>query len=178
MRIIEEKIFTFDELSDDAKEVARQWFRDGIEGGGSWASEWRESAEEASKFLPFEITNWSVGDRGQFVKIRVKEENVEEMSGVRLWKWLQANNGFNLGVDPFASCPFTGYCGDESILDPIRAFLKRPNASTTGRELFQACADSWADAWSNDIDYQLSDESIDENILANEYEFYENGERA
>ena len=183
MRTIKVKVFTFDELNDDAKERAREWYRRGQEPGGNWASEWRQTAEEAAKFLPFEITDWSVGDYRQFVKIRVKNNDVADMSGVRLWKWLKAGsvNGsqwFNLGVDPFASCPFTGYCGDDFILDPIRVFLVRPDISTTGRELFQACADSWVDAWAKDMEWCDSNECIDENILANGYEFDENGRRA
>ena len=73
--------------------------------------------------------------------------------------------------------PFTGYCFDETLLDGIRKFLNRP-WNCTYEELMQDCIDDFCKDYANDVDYQYSDEAVDESIAANEYEFLEDGSRA
>lgn len=76
------------------------------------------------------------------------------------------------------SCPFTGYCGDESFLDPIREFLRRPDNETTLYELAKKATESWAEGWRMDMASQRSDEYLYEHFLVNGYEFTEDGELA
>ena len=95
-----------------------------------------------------------------------------ELSGVRAWKWLQNNGWFDLAEN--SDCPLTGYCGDECLFDAIREFKAKPDSRTLA-ELFQDCADGWHKGYSDDIEYQNSDEYIREQIEVNQYEFYNDG---
>lgn len=40
------EICMFDGLDDDAKETARQWWREATAGDYNWTAEWRESQDE------------------------------------------------------------------------------------------------------------------------------------
>lgn len=169
-RIERLEIFSFEELSEDAQarailraqETITEW---------DWADEWRESLEIAQKILPFEVTNWEISLSSPSYCNTATDADIGELSGVRAWKYLH-NNGYVEAISE--SCPFTGYCGDESFLDPLRAFLAAPRDITLA-ELFQECADSWARAWVQDMEFQCSDEYVREGLIANEREFLADG---
>ena len=72
-------------------------------------------------------------------------------------------------------CPFTGYCGDETLLDAIRKALANPAAITSLRDVFNDALQSWAWAFESDINHWHSEEAIREDIEANGYEFNANG---
>ena len=74
-----------------------------------------------------------------------------------------------------SSCPFTGYCGDESLLDPIHKFIANPSSGTTLEDLMQECGNSWiAEGVSDEENFQ-SLEWFADHAEANEYEFDEDG---
>lgn len=75
------------------------------------------------------------------------------------------------------SCPLTGYCMDDDILDPIYKFLRGEDLTLTFEELIQDCFHSWIRACNNDVEHQNSDEYISENLEINEYDFTENGKQ-
>lgn len=204
MRTIETIVYTFDELSEQAKERAREWHRNGLE--YSWQHENRESLEAFSKAFGIR-PDWSAivwgysycrPNRTGYGEPR-NEETGEEISGLRLRTYLLNNFGHLLTIGkPYGKleikpsgkydykrrsravkvdrdCPFTGYCFDEDLLDPIREHIKAPNPETTYSELIQACLDSWVEAYVKDWEYTLSDESVDESIRCNDYEFTKDG---
>jgi hypothetical protein len=74
------------------------------------------------------------------------------------------------------NCPLTGYCGDHSLLDPIYEFMKKPR-NITFRELLEECFEKWIKYFNEDRDYQSSDEFLEEEAEANEYEFTQDGRR-
>ena len=161
-------LYKFEELKDEAKAKAIEGARNAGWYGNDWGGKWRSTLDKAQEFLPFKAVDWSVNPYGHsFVRITV-EEDAGDLRGVRAWKYLQA-----LGIAYVLkdTCPFTGYCGDECFLDPLRAFLERPRLGLTLADLMQECADSWCKGWAEDIEYQDSDEYIAENLEANEYEF-------
>jgi hypothetical protein len=65
---------------------------------------------------------------------------------------------------------------DEVLLDSFRKFMKNPTAGTTYAELVQDAIDAFCKAYADDVDYNYSDEAVDESIEANEYEFTEDGD--
>lgn len=71
-------------------------------------------------------------------------------------------------------CVLTGYCMDESILEPVYNFFKNPD-NTTFEQLMDECFSAYEKAWEADQEWQLSDEYISETIEANNYEFDEDG---
>lgn len=193
MREIIVKVYQFNELNDDAKDKARQWFRQGND--YPWFGEYRDSLKSFEKVLPIKIKDYSYGEEAYRSYVRFDVTNAELMSlkGLRLRTWLINNfwshieKGKYLGhikgksvyskMVKEVSCPFTGYCSDESLIEPIRKFLKSPDANMTFEELIKECFESFIQDVASDIEYQNSDECIDETIEANDYEFDANGER-
>lgn len=171
MRVETVPIFTFGELSDDAKARAIESARAAGWGEDGWGEEWRESLDKAAEALGFTVKDWSVGGRGTFCSIDAGPHS-DAMTGVRAWKWLHNNGVADAIAEP---CPFTGYCGDEALLDPLRAFLLAPDGRSV-EEVFEDCATSWARAWEEDMEYQSSDEAIAESLEVNEVEFTGSGD--
>ena len=79
--------------------------------------------------------------------------------------------GYYSAITKQTSCPLTGYCMDDDILQPIYEFLKKPNNNTNLLDLLESCFDAWVKAGNADIDYQNSDEFIIEEITNNELLF-------
>lgn len=186
MRTEQITVYQFDELSDDAKERAREWWRRcEAEDGYHWWNEAKASLDVFCDRFNVKVTDYSVGafspshvtlsiDRYDTEFGTYYDDNrVPGLSGVRLWKYLRNQ----CGVDgPLAECcPFTGVCFDESLLQPIREFMVSPDARTYA-ELLNDCVDSWlADVLADD-EARFEDENVDEAIRANEYGFTEDGD--
>lgn len=111
---------------------------------------------------------------------------VDEMRGVRLWKYLQ-NSGLLTYHKPGTKsharnttlldghCPFTGFHMDECLLDPLREFMARPDQRTF-QELINDCLHAWVQAYVADWEFTYSDDWISEHLEINGYEFTESGE--
>lgn len=171
------KLYQFDELDDRARERAREWYRQGIE--YDWGSDNVASLKAFADWFQVRIRDYSLGgsdNRSQGVKYELCcDDNLLGLSGVRLWKYFQNNP--HMLPDLSGSCPFTGYYMDETLLNPIRAFLDKPTEGTTYEELIKDSIDEFCHAYAQDVDYQYSDEAVDESIEANEYTFLECGTR-
>ena len=197
MRTVETQVFQFDELSDAAKEKARDWYRSGD--SYPWAEENRDSLEKFCEVFPVEARDWSYDAWSWSMDSRVTcDDGTAELSGPRLLAYLRNNYAevfsqakrYSKGA-PFrpgakvrksrvmreeTSCPFTGFCVDENLLDPLRAFLKKPDGRNFA-DLLVDCLDSWAKACRDDCAYQDPDEGVDETIRDNDYEFTKDGSR-
>lgn len=135
------------------------------------------------KHYDLTLADWSIsatGHRSEFVKITIPDE-IAEMSGVRLWKYLQRHYSTyhcqftGQQRDALAGgCPFTGMIYDEDALDPMREFIRRPD-SRTWRELVDDCVASLIQALHREAEYRYSDEALREDCEANDYLFYERG---
>ena len=111
-----------------------------------------------------------VSDRGEFISLDISED-ISELSGVRLWKYLQKN----YPVDLSGNCPFTGIVWDETLLDGIREFMKKPD-SRDFSDLLSDCSDKLLSAIHSEGEYIYSDEGLKDLLEANQYEFTESGE--
>lgn len=191
-RIIETPVYHFDQLSDEAKEKAREWWRNLEANDPAWAAERRDSLDAFCKQFPVKATDWSYDQWNYSIDAKfTDEEALGELSGPRLAAWLWNNHSRVLVVrKEYAvgkrkrlsriqyeetSCVFTGYCMDENLLDPIRAFLKKPTSRTL-EDLLGDCLQSWGQAAMNDCKWINEDAQVDETIEANEYEFDGQGE--
>jgi hypothetical protein len=166
--------YRYDELGEDAQERAREWYTTDLDFLG--AEDWHNSLKGFCDFFPASIADYFISPwQHSYVKIdATADDDINELSGVRLWKWLH-NNGYFTPKTLGGDCPFTGYCGDEDLLDPIRAFRDKPTEGTTLSDLLQDCGDSWLKAYAADWEYSYSDECVAETIIANGYEFDEDG---
>ena len=68
MRVIEKTIYQFDELTDDAKEKAREWIRGGIADDNWWSESVIDDARRIGALIGFDVDEiywrgfWSQGD--------------------------------------------------------------------------------------------------------------------
>ena len=190
MRTIETKLYKFDELSEEAKEKAfENWSNSERE--YFWMDENLESLKQGLQHFGFELKNWSIDyycATNAYLKIVYQNSNgyVDEedtLSGVRLWKfinnnmldyWCKYKKKYQRGKLLNGSCPFTGYCGDESFLAPIRTFMKQPE-DITFQELMEECAHEVMKAIEADYEFQNSREYFEEEAEANDFEFEQDG---
>jgi hypothetical protein len=153
-------LFQFDELDDDAKEKARDWFRNGIQ-----LDEWWECVYDDAERIGLKISGFDLGGR---MSIDAKlTESVSEVcrrilaehgKDCRTWKTAIAfladrRNGKTKAADEYEG---------EEIVESFRNEL--------AQDYFFMLRDEY--------EYQYSDECVDESIRANEYEFTEEGEIA
>ncbi len=175
------ELFPPNELDSEAMEKALQWYN----GVNHWWND--ENQESLQAFCDFFTIKWEgyqydlpqataiYPDVAQLDlhHILSVEEGGEHFKGVRLWKYFQANDTL---PDLSGECPFTGYCMDEVLLDPLRAFMARPDTSLEYPELLRQCLESWVHACARDYEYQQSEESFIESAQANEWYFTQDGE--
>lgn len=178
-------ILQFDELSDEAKERAREWWRQcDAADGYHWWDEAKSSLDEFCERFNVKVEDYCVGAFSpSHVRLNVDrydteygthydDNNVPGLSGIRLWKYLRNQ----CDVDRLLAqcCPFTGVCFDESMLEPLRAFIERPDDRTYAM-LINDCVDSWLEYVVADMENQPDDNEVDDAIESNGYEFTESG---
>lgn len=157
MRIIEQKVYTFAELDEAAKEVARNWYRETDD--FPWSDEWLDSIKTFVDHFGANLRTWSIGPYCP-VDYTVDYDN-SNFRGLKL-------RDFTRDHMP------TGYCGDCDLWETFYDVFK---SSGDAKHAFEQAVDAGFKAWRDDWEYSLSDEAVDEAIIANEYEFFENGER-
>lgn len=209
MRTIETNVYKFEELSDEAKQKAIEWYRQGNYEDFPFQSEVNAAFEKFADI--FNVSNYEI-DYLQPYRNEYKlnfDDDVLNLSGIRLLKYLWNNYGNYLfkgeyyslwsktdfpyneyHKKPFPklktrrskvlkddSCVLTGVCYDNSILQPIYDFLKKPS-DITFEELIGECISSLCSDVGKELEWRNEDEQIIEEIIVNEYEFDKDGELA
>lgn len=202
MRIIETAVYKFDELSEQAQQkVIENWRTDEQH---PWSDENRESLEAFCNLFPIKSTDWEYGYRNYINSRFTGDSDHEELSGIRLQRYLVNNYWRDLfkgkyysinlrenGTYSFksrhsrcqfeSSCPFTGYFMDDVILQPIIQYMLDPRKTgsfwqqTNFADLLHDCLQAWLKGCQDDYENWLSEEYIREEIFANDYEFTEDG---
>ena len=201
MRVVTTNVFQFDELSDDAKEKAREWFR-----AGSLDYEWWDAVYDDAERI------------AEIIGVEFSTRPVQLMGGgIRrdpciYFRMNSGNDG--AGFDGYYSyakgCAkkIRAYAPQDtelhSLVDSLVAEQKTACYSLTAR--IASCRDTsvsvsvdgecghWNESaveqalsdfvsWiylrlRDEFEYRMSDECVEEDIRANEYEFDENGQRA
>jgi hypothetical protein len=199
MKTVSVNLYTFDELSEKAKQKARDWF---AAQGWDDTTEAQASLRAFEKVFPVRIKDWNVGWGGDYIRFFFEgKDEIEALSGWRLATYIWNNyrddiykgkyystKGFydenkkyhykfrhSKVILESGSCPFTGDCYDEDLLDPLWKFLKNPSDSICFSDLMRMCLDSWVKCISSEADYHTTDEYISETCDANDYHFLESG---
>jgi len=157
MEIVEVKVYKFEELSDSAKDTARQWFREGFD--YPWFQDSMDSVKAFCKEFNIKVKDYEIGLWGHSY-IDTDAEN-QHFRGLKL-------SEFKRDHMP------TGYCLDctlwetfvdtwKSTSDPLGAFKEAIHVAV--RDIV------------SDMEYQDSDEAVDEMLVINEYDFDEDGRR-
>lgn len=156
MRTITVNVYKFNELSDTAKEKARAWWRDGIDFDGT---DEKHSIDKFCEHFGVRLTRWSVGAH---CPIDYKHDaSNENFRGLKLkdFKHDHMPTGYYLDCDLWQ----TFYIAFKNMGDAKQAFDDALGAGFRG--------------WRADMEHRLTDEAVDEDLEANEYEFDENGRR-
>lgn len=171
------EIYTFEELSEDTRDIVRNNFRQ-MPDLWSWQDDWGQSAQAFSRIAPIDIRDADY-DRAQ-VSIRwTDSDEIAELSGLRGWKWLLNNEWFQWALDnKKGACTMTGFCADCLFADAIAQYESNPLATPELKQVFYEAAQSWVYGARSDMEYAYSNQAIDDMIECNEYEFYANGEFA
>lgn len=155
METVQIEVYSFDELSESAKDKAREWWRHGID--FAWSDESRESIEAFCKHFGVRLKQWSVSPY-ESPSYTTDAEN-RHFRGLRLSQ-----------IDR-EQMP-TGYCLDNTLWYTFHDEFKRTGDA---KHSFDAAIWEAFKAWRDDMEYQLSDECIDDLLMVNEYRFTESG---
>lgn len=221
MRTIETNLYTYDELSDRAKERARDWYRSGDNSFADFAAD--TVIDDAARIFalfglnirtrPVKLMSgktrmepdayWDLGRDGgasvsgyysymtgsvQAVAKEVpatwKDENGQAHTS-------ESNAEINRIVRELASAQRRNFYqitaslshgrNSNQLVENIERADGKPLSDEDANEIEQLLQDAASWLHSNltqEAEYQSSDECVEENIRANEYEFTEDGERA
>jgi hypothetical protein len=169
-RTVEITLYKLDELDEAVQRRVIEGWRNNET--FPWDGEWRDSLDAFEKVAPIKVRDWSVGYPGTYVTFDI-DEDVANLSGMTAYRWL-VQDGWEQTTRN-QDCPFTGYCGDENLLDAIRAGLANPSSIASLRDLFHEALHDWAKGYEADFNYWHSEEAIREDIDANGYEFHADG---
>lgn len=204
MRTVETPVFEFDELSDSAKEKARDWFRQGRDESDFWAV--LEDFQRIAEMLGITLATHSVtlmsgktrndpniwysvgycqSDYAAFegsyryvkgAANKVKDYAPQDLALHAIANDLQAvQKRYAYGVR--ATITHSDYYGLQ-----VEAYRANDHELTVEdhdrlKETFRALCRWLYNQLRTEDEYQSADEQVDENIRANEYTFTEDGER-
>jgi len=154
MRVLTVEAFRFQELEDEAKERAREWYRNGLD--YPWFSESIDSIRAFAKHFGVSLMDWEIGGGRNYIKTDATNANFR---GVRL-------DAINRDHMP------TGYCLDADLWETFYDEFKKTGDA---KYAFEQALEAALCAVQRDIEYQYSNEAVDESLRFNEYEFNSNG---
>ncbi len=179
MKAITINLYEFDELSEEAKQVACKHVREEWHDFYPWHNDNQKSLKEFAKFLGGKAT-WNIQMSGydgpsnaqitDLPNYLVDNDPYRSEDSYTFEDWLRDNSTTIEG-----DCPFTGYMADEDLLQPMREYLKDP-ADHTMEQLIQEGCDRWVKNYVADWENCYTDEYISDFLIANEYEFTQHGE--
>ena len=200
MRTIETTIFEFSELSEQAKEKARDWYRSAGMHDEWWDGVY-ETATDAGSILGIEIDDiyfsgfCSQGDGARFMgrygyakggakAIRGEFPQDAELHAIAdSLQVVQARNFYQLharmsgnGRYEHSGC-MAVETDDSYLYDVAYRYVSEDDEGEITR-IMRAFADWIYSLLSQEYDWLNSDEQVDESILVNEYEFDKDGEPA
>ncbi len=148
-------VYKFNELSDTAKENAREWYKQGMD--YPWFDGSMGSIHAFCGHFNVTIKDWAIG--------------AFSPSWVRTDAGNSHFRGVKLRYIDREYMP-TGYCLDCTLWQTFHDQFKR-----TGDALyaFKEAVDAAVSAIVEDIEYQYTDAAVDEVLEINEYEFLEDG---
>lgn len=193
---ITKEIFSFDELSDEAKEKARDWWRD-----GGLDYEWYDAVYEHQKEIieraGFDVTKiyfsgfWSQGDGAMFEYDGLDEKLLDEfidtlgLSPMRK-KWLKTQGCITGKSKHSGHYYHSGCCSHDIYLESNFSWSAAENfsdwISSYVEDFEEFVKDKYSDlandlyrALEKEYDWLNSDEQVDGTIRCNGYEFLEDG---
>lgn len=188
-------IYTYEELSDEAKAKARDWYRKNDD--NEYSEFVIDDAKEVAALMGWEIDKvyysgfWSQGDGACFEGIMRYNKGcaklVESYAPLdkelhriaKAWQDLQRRNFYALK----ASVKHRGHYYHEmcTVFDcedtrSNYGWMQNPEAEDDIKEIARDFMRWIYKRLESEYEYSVSDEAVEENIITNEYEFTEDGE--
>jgi hypothetical protein len=154
MEVIELQIFQLNELDEQAKNKARDWYRQDIE--YPWFDEAKDSLKAFCDHFGVSLRDWNLGDGRGYVKTDAEQRHFR---GVKLSE--QDRDAMPTG--------FTFDC------DLFMNFYDEFKRTGDAKDAFDTALFKFVIAVRNDVESYYSDESADETIMANEWTFTKEG---
>lgn len=158
MRTIEQVIYKYSELDDSAKQSAKEWFS---QGGYTWIDDGMDSIRAFCNHFDVTIKDYSICPYSPS------------------WIDTDASNNHFRGltlkqVEKNKTLELTGYCLDCDLVETMYKVMKE-----TGDALlaFNEAIEAGLKGIISEMEYQDSDEYIEEMMDINDYEFDEQGRR-
>lgn len=173
MRTIRTKVYKFNELSEDAKQKAIQWYRNGNY-DDSFA--WDNVVEDAAQIgLIIHSLDDHRPNKGEFetsafeVSCKIVQEHGQMCDTYKTAvqfgiEWADLVKKHSDGIDIYKVAEENEYDFDNEADELEKGFL-------------QSILEDYRIMYNKDIEYQNSDEYIIDAITANEYEFTQDGKR-
>jgi hypothetical protein len=168
MRTETVNIYKFNELSDKAKDSARDWWREGALDYGWWESIYEDAERIGLKITGFD-TGRSCEITGDFTS--TPEETADKVlaeHGDRCGTWAEANAYKNTLAEFMATAE-----KDEN--GELATYALEADKEDIDKEFLRALLEEYLSTLRKEEEYQLSDEVADGMITVNEYEFTEDG---
>ena len=197
MRTIERKIYRYDELSEQAKEVAIESMRENISSAiiESDAVDYKNTLNEIEQIFGVKIYDWNVNEynsyfRFEFTHIDEETENEPKLllrylntnvlpcidNQKRYYsKTARASRKSRILCNKSYEYCLTGCWCDAAVDNALNNINQSVKKHFNAREFVNSILEGFFKQWQNDCEYSASDECIAETIEANEYEFYESG---
>ncbi len=174
MKTIEIKVYKYEELEPEAKEKAFNHYLEHFD--YPWQHENQDSLDAFVRHFDILFRDYAYDGSVKFTM----DEQVKDLQGVRLWKYLKNNNLDKIFKGNYPTlittpCPFTGFHMDDALLEPMLSFLKCPDKNTTFEELVSDCFHSYTTTCQEDIDGMCTEEYFAEDVETNDYPFLEDG---
>lgn len=171
MKVIETTVYEFDELTDEAKEIAREWYRN-----GAMDYEWWDSTFEDAANIGLKITSFDL-ERNRHAKGQFTQDAPKVAAAII------KEHGPACETHKTA----TAYLADLAKLNSACADVDGDDETNAEFEEWQDKRESLAAEFEKSLleDYSImlqqeslsSNESVDEGIKANGYTFTESGKR-
>ena len=161
MRVAEVLVCKYSELDDKAKQRAKDWYCEGMD--YPFHKENIESIQAFCGHFGAELKDWSIGGRGEYLKTDA------DSSTFRGFTLADAKKLVEMGY-----LPKSGTWLDCTM---IQSFFEDFKKTGDAFYAFNMALESALIAINRDIEYQYSDECIEEMMDANDYEFDEDGRR-
>lgn len=197
---ITKNIYSFNELSDKAKETVLERFRTEELSSPWWQSENADTVKAIADKFNWEYNIYSYDGITYSIGYSLNDEDAANLSGKRAMAYIQNNfidackkpktywlnnsiycdgrknwkreSKINFTID---DCPFTGYWLDFCFAEAWKIWKQTFCEKSTVRNFLYTVATRLGEEWTSDNEYLFSDEGIAEMIEANDYEFYEDG---
>lgn len=168
MKTIEINVYSFNELSDDAKQNAIEQYRENHY-GFFWSDDYFDSAKKCLDVFNAKLIDYSI-DWSNFSGCHWKID-VDDVDDV--YEYLDSNyykQYINGKKHP------SGFCADDDFFSAMKELIDNQcKFEGTLKELLDECLHELFWSACQDYSHQISDEGITETIQCNEYQFTEDG---